>query len=168
MVTLPRAARSPGQAAISGMAASRSTPRSRAKADSSSYTETIELENVVCGAHQRPFALDVLETAQQKLPEAARPLDLSDDPFDEPFARRVGGRAGLREQLPGHAVDDRRVFRQRSSPDTGQAVPHVSASASRCTHRLWWRRSRSGSRPSNSRRRRAARSACRATAARSW
>src|SRR5262245_59327289 len=108
---------------MSKMAASRSVPRSRAKADSSSYTETVQLENVVCGAHQRPFALYVLETPQQELPETARLLDLSDDRFDESFACRVDGRAGLRQQLPGHAVDDGRVFRQGSSRTRARPLP---------------------------------------------
>src|SRR5919109_4515798 len=115
MVTLPRAARRPSRSSVSAMAASRPTPRSRARAASRSYAETIQLENVVGGAHQRPFSLHLLEPAQQELPEAARVLDLSDDRFDEAFARRVGGSAGLREQLPRHAVDDRRVGGQRTS-----------------------------------------------------
>src|SRR5262245_18362795 len=80
-----------------------------------SNAEAIQLENVVRRAHERPFALHLLESPQQELSKAARALDLSDHRFDDPFARRVGGLARLREQLPGHPIDDRGILRERST-----------------------------------------------------
>src|SRR3989442_5529323 len=77
--------------------------------------ESIQLQNVVCRAHERPFTLHLLEPTQQELPEAPRLLDLANHGFDDRFARRVDGRAGLRVQLAGHAVDPRRRLRQRAA-----------------------------------------------------
>ena len=72
-----------------------------------SHAETIELENVVRRAYQRPFALHLLEATQQELPEATRLFDLSDHWFDDPFARGIDRCPSLRVQLAGHPIDDR-------------------------------------------------------------
>src|SRR5688500_8986587 len=77
--------------------------------------EAIQFEDVVGRAHKRPFALHLFESPQQKLSEAARLLDLSDDRFDDSFACRVGRGASLRLQLTSHPVDDRRGLRERAS-----------------------------------------------------
>ena len=65
------------------------------------------------GNHDRDH--DWRQSLQQELPKATRLLDLSDDRLDDPFARCIDGGAGLREQLAGHPVDDRRVLGQRAS-----------------------------------------------------
>src|SRR6516165_12559543 len=77
-----------------------------------SDAETIQLENVVRRAHQRPFTLDLLKSAQEKLPKATRLLDLSDHRFDDGFPPGIDGSAHLAVQLAGHPVDDRRGLRQ--------------------------------------------------------
>src|SRR6202790_1333627 len=77
-----------------------------------SPAEAIQLENVVRRAYQRPFALYLLESPKQELPEATGLLDLANDRFDDRFARRIDRRAGLGVQLAGHPVDDRRGLRQ--------------------------------------------------------
>src|SRR5688572_22524033 len=60
-----------------------------------SDAEAIQLENVVRRAHERPFPLHLLESAQQELPKAARLFDLADHRFDDRFPRGVDLRAGL-------------------------------------------------------------------------
>src|SRR5688572_18421060 len=77
-----------------------------------SSAETIQLQNIVCRAHERPFPLHLLEPTQQELAEASRLLDLTNHRFDNRFAGGVDGCAGLRVQLAGHPVDARRVLRQ--------------------------------------------------------
>src|SRR5215216_2844827 len=97
------------------MPASSTCPTAMAVSGSPSDAQPIEFENVVRRADQRPFPLHLLESTQQELPEAASVLDLSDDRFHDSFARRIDRRAGLRVQLAGHPVNDRRALRQRSS-----------------------------------------------------
>src|SRR5438105_15258764 len=76
------------------MAASSSAcPSSTTVPGSASDTEAIQLENVVRRAHQRPFALHLLESPQQELPEATGLLDLADHWFDDSFARGIDRRA---------------------------------------------------------------------------
>src|SRR4051794_3049191 len=65
---------------------------------------SIQLQNVVRRAHQRPFALNLLQPPQQELPEAAGLLDLAKHRLDDGFARRVDGGAGRPVQLAGHAI----------------------------------------------------------------
>src|SRR5207247_5516173 len=129
MITFPRAARPPCRRAMSwptSMAAfdmdvtspdwlpgRAAIPRSASAVRSS--VESIQLQNVVGRADERPFALHLLEATQQELPEAPRLLDLAKHGFDDRFARRVDGRAGLRVQLAGHAVDPRRRLWQRAA-----------------------------------------------------
>src|ERR1700692_2846693 len=113
IITFPRTARrrylSPSSARAAWVFGSspkvESPPRSPA--------EAIQLENVVRRAYQRPFALYLLESPQQELPEATGLLDLANDRFDDRFARRIDRRAGLGVQLAGHPVDDRRDLRQQ-------------------------------------------------------
>ena len=77
--------------------------------------EAIQLENVVRRAHQRPFTLHLVESAQQELPEAAGLFDLANDRFDDPFPGGIDGGPGLRVQLAGHPLDDRgRLFGKRA------------------------------------------------------
>src|SRR5207253_9405885 len=80
-----------------------------------SQAQAIQLENIVCGAYQRPFTLHCLQSTQQELSEATRLLDLTNHRFDDPFARGIDRRASLRVQLTGHAVDDRGGLRARSA-----------------------------------------------------
>src|SRR5687768_15201523 len=77
--------------------------------------EAIQLQDVVRRAYQRPFRLYLCQASQQKGSEAARVLDLPDQRFDDRFAPSVDGGAGLREQLPGHAVDARGGRRRRGA-----------------------------------------------------
>src|SRR2546425_988047 len=98
MVTLPRAARPRCLSPLAAMAAWVSAPaieRERAKAPLRLDAETIQLENVVRCAYQRPFTLHLLESTQQELPEATSLLDLSNHGFDDSFARGIDRRAGL-------------------------------------------------------------------------
>ncbi len=112
MVTLPHAARPQCLSCLRAMAAWFARPES----DSTllSQAEPIELENVVRCANQLPFALHLLESTQQELPEATGLLDLPDHRFDDPLARGIDCRASLGVQLAGHPVDDRGGLRQRS------------------------------------------------------
>src|SRR6266536_2807598 len=98
--------------------ASAACPSSMTVSGWPSDAEAIQLENVVRRAHQRPFTLHLLESSQQELPEATGLFDLADHWFDDPFARGIHGRAGLRMQFAGHSIDDRGGLRQRS-PGTG-------------------------------------------------
>ena len=101
-----------------------------------SSIETIQFEDVVRRAHQRPFALDLLESAQQELPKAPCLFDLPNDRFDDRWSSA------------------------RDRADRGRAARHVSASASRYTRRWRCQRSPSGSRRSNSPHRQAPAGAC--------
>src|ERR1700730_13876696 len=115
ILTLPRAARrrylSPSSAR--GRVGVRIEPEGRIAPHSP--TEAIQLENVVRRADQGPFALDLLESPQQELPEATGLLDLTNHRFDDRFARGIDRRARLGVQLAGHPVDDRRGLRQRAA-----------------------------------------------------
>src|SRR5512134_1024309 len=73
---------------------------------------SVQLQNVVGRAHERPFTLHLLKPTQQKLSEASRLLDLPNHRFDDRLARRIHGRASLRVQLAGHPIDDRGGRRQ--------------------------------------------------------
>src|SRR5882672_3907393 len=123
MVTLPRAARPPCRRAMSRVTVAVATPdwlpahatSERTALACRSSVESIQLQNVVCRAHERPFTLHLLEPAQQELPKSPRLLDLANHGFDDRFARRVDGGAGLGVQLAGHAVDPRRGLRQRAA-----------------------------------------------------
>src|SRR6266550_851656 len=123
MVTLPRAARPPYRRAMPWLTLVMATPDwlpARAASQRSavafrSSIESMQLQNVVGRADERPFTLHLLEPTQQELPEAPRLLDLANHRFDDRFARRVDGRAGLRLQLAGHAVDPRRRPWQRTA-----------------------------------------------------
>src|SRR5436190_21479926 len=77
--------------------------------------EAIQLQDVVCRAHWRPFRLRLGQAAQQKGSKAARLLDLADDRFDHRFPTDVDGRARLREELAGHALDRRGGRRHRAA-----------------------------------------------------
>src|SRR5919197_3374240 len=113
------AARSSAQSSsVSAMAVSAFRVGPSAKDDAydwPSEAEAIELQDIVRRTHEGPLTLHLLEPPQKELPEAARVLDLSDDRLDDPFARRVDSRAGLRQQLASHSVDDRCGLRQRAS-----------------------------------------------------
>jgi hypothetical protein len=89
------------------------------------------------GAHQRPFALHLFESAKQELPESTRLLNLANGWFDDPFACRVDRCAGLRVQLPGHAVDDRRRLRQRAARARHRALAVFLLPRPRRTRRCW-------------------------------
>src|SRR2546428_13356884 len=123
MVTLPRGARPLCWRAMSWptsvMATPARLPASAATLRNSSAfrssVESIQLQNVVGRTHQRPFPLYLLDPTQQELPEASRLLDLPNHGLHDRFAHPVDGRAGLRVQLPGHAVDPRRGRRQRAT-----------------------------------------------------
>ena len=75
----------------------------------SSPAQSIQLENVVRGAHQRPLPLHLLEAPQQKLPKASGLFDLAEHRFDHPLPFFVRGPAALRAQLVGHALFRRDV-----------------------------------------------------------
>ena len=67
-------------------------------------------------AHQRPFALHLLESTQQELPTAARLFDLAAHRFDGPF------RPGIEPNLSRYGV--LRLYRFLTTDSTGF---HVSA-----------------------------------------
>lgn len=81
----------------------------------SSVTQAIELENVVRGAHERPFALDLVESPQQELPKSPRVFDLPDHRFDHRLPSGIDGGAVFRVQLARHPVDHTRRRRQRAT-----------------------------------------------------
>src|SRR5437870_12382989 len=118
MVTLPRGARPLCWRAMSWptsvMATPARLPASAATLRNSSAfrssVESIQLQNVVGRTHQRPFPLYLLDPTQQELPEASRLLDLPNHRFNDRFAHRVDGPAGLRVQLPGHRSTRVAVF----------------------------------------------------------
>src|SRR5580765_8619119 len=111
MVTLPRAARSSRRRALPlgtpdwlpARVASQVKPRV-----SRSGIASIQLQNVVCRTHERPFALYLLKAPQQELAEASGLLDLAKHRFDEGLAHGIHRRPDLAVQLAGHAVDPRR------------------------------------------------------------
>src|SRR5437660_5923257 len=92
--------------------ASAACPSSMTVSGWPSDAEAIQLENVVRRAHQRPFTLHLLESSQQELSEATGVFDLTDHWFDDPFARGIHGRTGLRVQFARHAVNDGGGLRQ--------------------------------------------------------
>src|SRR5438105_3013702 len=101
MVTRPRAARPPCRRTMPGVrAVMATTPDSlgsgaanlRSASAFRSAIESIQLQNVVGGAHERPFPLHFREPAEQELPEAAGLLDLAKHRLDDRFARCVDGR----------------------------------------------------------------------------
>ena len=53
----------------------------RLSVGNSSINKPMHLQNVMCQAHQGPFAAHLLKPAQRKLSEAARLLDLAKDGF---------------------------------------------------------------------------------------
>src|SRR5918994_1989650 len=115
---MPSAARSPyrlSSAAAMAASVTKVCPSAKRPCRLPSDAEAIQLENVVRRAYQRPFALDLLESSQQELPEAPGLFDLPNHRFDDCLARRIDGRAGLRVELAGHPVDDRGARRQRST-----------------------------------------------------
>src|SRR5215470_9765944 len=63
----------------------------------------------------RPLPLYLLQTAQEKLPEAACLLDLSKHRLDHRLAFRVDSRPDLGLQFSAHAVHPCRSLRQRPS-----------------------------------------------------
>src|SRR5664280_2006500 len=68
-----------------------------------------QLQQVVNGADQAPFALRLRQTAQHELPEPASLLDLAEDRLYHRLAQpvptaQVGGRAGLRPNQAGSRV----------------------------------------------------------------
>src|SRR5271155_5356070 len=99
MVTLPRAARPRCRRAMPSlnwvMSTSDSLPTcaasQRPPVALRSSVESIQLQNVVGRAHERPFRLHVLESPQQELSEAPGLLDLAKHRFDDRFTRRVDG-----------------------------------------------------------------------------
>src|SRR5437762_3532232 len=103
MVTVPRAARPPCRRAMPWLARVMATPEWRAGRAASlrragafrSSIESIQLQNVVGRAHERPFTLNLLESPQQELPEAPGLLDLAKHRLDDRFARRVHSCPGL-------------------------------------------------------------------------
>src|ERR1700680_4076128 len=112
MVTVPRAARPPCRRAMLGLTwvmvpecfpARPASPRSAGTLRSS--VESIQLQNVVGRAHERPFPLPLLEPTQQEMPEAPGLFVLAKHRLDDRFARRVHGHPGFPVQLAGHAVD---------------------------------------------------------------
>src|ERR1700688_3329546 len=115
ILTVPRAARPSCLSPCSARAAWVSGSSPKVESHTRSPAEAIQLENVVRRAYQRPFALYLLESPQQELPEATGLLDLANDRFDDRFARRIDRRARLGVQLAGHPVDDRRGLRQRAA-----------------------------------------------------
>src|SRR6266849_4791687 len=115
----PRAARSPCPRAMTSPPSMAAWPLSRSmtpscEAAGHSSAESVQLQNVVRRADQRPLALDLGQPAQQELPEATRLLNLSNHGFDDRFARRVDRRTRLRVRS-----EERRVgkeCRSRWSP----------------------------------------------------
>src|SRR4029450_13131488 len=74
--------------------------------------QAIQFEDVVRGAHQRPFALELRDAAQQELAKASRLLDLSQYRFDDRLASGVDRGARLRQELSRHPLDARGGLRQ--------------------------------------------------------
>src|SRR5437899_1928112 len=122
MVTVPRSPRGlwpmANRSTPSSLQATGTPPiaifkRCEGKSPSRSVAEAIQLQNVMRGAHERPFRLHVLEPTQEESPEAASLFNLSDDWFHHRLARRVDGRTGLRLELAVHPVNERRGLGQR-------------------------------------------------------
>ena len=65
------------------------------------------------GTDQSPFAADLIDAAQQELPEAARLFDLSKHGFDDGFATGIDGAACCGHQLAFHPVHRRVRLRYR-------------------------------------------------------
>src|ERR1700730_17275136 len=107
IITFPRATRRRYLSPSSARAAWVSGSSPKVESSPRSPAEAIQLENVVRRAYQRPFALHLLESTQQELPEATGLLDLTNDRFDDRFACGIDSRARLGVQLAGHAGDDR-------------------------------------------------------------
>ena len=70
----------------------------------------MEFEQVMGQTNQVPLAADFAQTAQEKLPEAARPLDLPESGLDGFLAFAVGQAAAEGSQLARHAFFDRGVL----------------------------------------------------------
>ena len=80
-------------------------------------TCSVNLQDVVRGADQRPLRADLLDAAQQELAEALRLFDLPEDRLDDGLAPRVDGLARLGLELSFHPCHQRGRFRD-ASPGT--------------------------------------------------
>src|SRR5229473_5281451 len=79
-----------------------------------SIAEPVQLQNVVRETDHGPLPLHLLQTTQEKLPEAARLFDLSKHRLHDRFAPGVDGRSHLGLQFPAHAVHPGRFLGERS------------------------------------------------------
>ncbi len=62
----------------------------------------MELEDVWGGVDHRPFSLHIREVARQKLPEAARALDLAEYRLDDLLAKTIAAPPSGAPDLDGH------------------------------------------------------------------
>src|SRR2546428_12728928 len=82
--------------------------------------------HIVRGADQAPFALDLLEPPQQKLPEAAPVLDDPEDGFHRALAQPVPTAPAPPLQPPPHCRHQRATGAPAGPRGTGRAVPLAS------------------------------------------
>src|SRR5260370_13532629 len=78
-----------------------------------SIAEPVQLQNVMRETDHGPLPLHLLQTTQEKLPEAARLFDLSKHRLHDRFAPGADGRSHLGLQFPAHAVHPRRSLWKR-------------------------------------------------------
>src|SRR5258707_13884983 len=79
-----------------------------------SIAEPVQLQNVMRETDHGPLPSPLLQTTQEKLPEAARLFDLSKHRLHDRFAFGVDRRPRLGLQFPPHAVHPRRFLGKRS------------------------------------------------------
>ena len=99
-----------------GLSGRSTSPRSASPVRSPA--EAIQLQNVVCRAHERPFSLHLLESTQQELPEATGLLDL----------RQLGDRVQALAWHPDDGVD--------AAPTSSASVDHDSGEEGGNSRRL--------------------------------
>src|SRR5258708_32990575 len=75
-----------------------------------SIAEPVQLQNVMRETDHGPLPLHLLQTTQEKLPEAARLFDLSKHRLHDRFAFSVDRRPRLGLQFPPHPVNPRRFL----------------------------------------------------------
>ena len=86
-----------------------------------------DLQQVVRQAHQIPFALHRLQSAEQKLSEAAAVFDLAEGGFRDRFAVGLFGAACLGPQLAGHFLFRRQIFRRAAVRSGGGLLVMLQA-----------------------------------------
>src|SRR5258706_14408263 len=61
-----------------------------------------KLEKIVCGADHRPLAANLVEAAEEELPEASGVFDLTEHRLDDLFSEAVSAGGARAAEIQGH------------------------------------------------------------------